>query len=78
MPYKCCVYGCKSNYDDAGKYLSMFSFPKDETLRQEWIRKIPNDFSKVTKYMRVCENHFKTEEIIRIDVIGDKKVSIQV
>ena len=39
MPRKCCVYGCKSNYKSTEVRYSVFSFPRDETLRREWIRK---------------------------------------
>ena len=40
MPRKCCVYGCISNYESTEVRYSVFSFPRDETLRREWIRKI--------------------------------------
>ena len=43
MVNKCCVYGCKSNYEVRNKafkeskvkvpHVPTFSFPKDETLR---------------------------------------------
>ena len=58
MVNKCCVYGCKSNYEVRTKAfkeskvkvprVSTFGFPKDETLRAAWIRKIPNKNLRVT------------------------------
>ena len=52
MVNKCCVYGCKSNYEVGTKafkeskvkvpHVPTFSFPKDETLRAAWIRKTAN------------------------------------
>ena len=40
MTRKSCVYGFKSNYDSTEECYSVFTLP--ETLRQEWMRKIPN------------------------------------
>ena len=72
MPRKCCVYGCKSNYKSTKVGYSVFIFPRDETLRREWIRKIPNANFNPTKYTCVCEKHFTVEEVSRLHVIGDK------
>ena len=54
---------------------SVFSFPRDETLRREWIRKIPNANFNPTKYTCVCEKHLTVGEVNRFHVIGDKQVS---
>ena len=75
MPGKCCLYGFKSNYDSTEEHYSVFTFLRDETLRQEWIRKIPNANGSPTKYMCACEKHFTFEEGSRFHVIGDKQVS---
>ena len=41
-----------------------YSVPRDETLRREWIRKIPNANFNPTKYTCVCEkNHLTVEEV---------------
>ena len=50
-------------------------FPRDKTLRREWIRQIPNANFNPTKYTCVCEKHFTVEEVSRFHVIGDKQVS---
>ena len=46
MGYTCCVFGCKSNYQYLRKdkrethvNVTVFSFPKSESLRKEWIKK---------------------------------------
>ena len=46
MEYKCCVPGCTSNYNSAGKEgkCSTFGFPQDPVLRQKWLHHIPIDF----------------------------------
>ena len=44
MVNKCCVPGCQSNYKKKYveyKYVPIFSFPKNEDLRNEWKRKMP-------------------------------------
>ena len=51
----------------------MFTFPRDETLRQEWIRKNQNANVSPTKYTCVCEKHFTVEENSKLLVIGDNK-----
>ena len=75
MPRKCCVYGCKSIYKSTEVRYSVFTFPRDETLRREWIRKISNANFNPTKYTCVREKHFTVEEVSRFHVIGDKQVS---
>ena len=55
MEYKCCVPGYKSNYDSVSKdgnqkSVSTFGFPKDEQIRQQWIKNIPRDLPKITKH----------------------------
>ena len=75
MTRKCYVYGFKSNYDSPEESYSVFTFPRDETLRQEWIRKIPNANLTPTKYTCICEKHFTVEEVNRFPLIEDKQVS---
>ena len=44
MPYKCCVIGCKSNYDTSVKkegYISVYHFPEDKSERDRWISAVP-------------------------------------
>ena len=71
MGYKCCVFGCKSNYQYLRKdkretlvNVTVFSFPKSESLRNEWIKNIPNRDLEITKSTRVCINHFHKDDVI--------------
>jgi len=45
MAPKWIVPGCESNYDatkdSSFQYITVFRFPKEETLRYQWIRNIP-------------------------------------
>ena len=54
--------------------VSVFSFPKDEILKLQWIKKIQNQNLNVTKYSFVCEKHLTQNEISRYHIIGDKQV----
>lgn len=61
MPNRCCVVGCRSNhfgaFDDK-TYLSVYRFPKDETLKKIWEKRIGAEFISKTSH-RICEIHFK-------------------
>ena len=74
---KCCVHGCKSICKVMTKeskerlkskanlpHEPTFSFPKDETLRAAWFRKIPNKHLKVTNNSRVCIKQFHAKDVI--------------
>ena len=52
------VYGFKLTYDSTEECYSAFPLPRDETLRQEWIRKVRNAHLSPIKYTCVCEKHF--------------------
>lgn len=53
MPSRCCVPFCKGNYD-TGPKVSVYSFPKDEEIKQKWLQVIqranfqPSKSSKVS------------------------------
>ena len=52
MVYKCCVVNCRSNY--AGEDCrTVFSFPKDEHLRNRWIKFVN------WKPSYICIKHFE-------------------
>ena len=68
MVNKCCVPGCTSNYKSmkkgaAFKSVTVFTFPKNEQIKNEWIRKIPRDLI-ITKYTVVCIKHFEEDDVI--------------
>ncbi|XP_040073973.1 uncharacterized protein LOC115329107 [Ixodes scapularis] len=64
MPHKCCVPGCKGNYD-TGPKVKVFGFPKDEALRNAWISAVPREDLVITKGTKVCELHFTESDILR-------------
>lgn len=75
MPRHCCVPGCTANYASSLKserMMTTFSFPKEEHLRQQWIRSIHRDSFEVSSGSVVCEKHFNTEEIIRVETYKNK------
>lgn len=67
MGRSCCVPGCKSNYGNSS-HISVFKFPKDETLRLEWIKKIHRADFVVNDKTVVCINHFEPRFIVKEDV----------
>ena len=67
MGRKCCVPGCRTNYEDESKF-SVFTFPKDDDLKRKWLRQIPREL-EVTKQTVVCELHFLKEFVLREDAI---------
>ncbi|XP_054712944.1 THAP domain-containing protein 2-like, partial [Uloborus diversus] len=72
MPDKCCVTGCKSNYDNSNEYFSVFRFPKEPELRDIWIRKIPRKNFVPSARSVVCEKHFADEDVIKFDELPNK------
>ncbi|KAH8028148.1 hypothetical protein HPB51_013518 [Rhipicephalus microplus] len=64
MPGKCCVPRCNGNYK-TGPKVHVFSFPQADEARQAWIRAIPRENLVVSANARVCERHFKAEDIVR-------------
>ncbi|XP_077558528.1 uncharacterized protein LOC144174001 isoform X2 [Haemaphysalis longicornis] len=70
MPDKCCVPKCRGNYASENK-VHIFKFPKEEDLRQAWLRAIPRENLVVTEYTRVCELHFKYDDVLREDSYVD-------
>lgn len=52
MPCKCCVPRCRGNYTVDTK-VHVFKFPRDQTLRNAWIRAVPREDLSVTENSRV-------------------------
>ena len=66
LGYKCCVFGCKSNYQylrkDKRETLvnkTVFSFPKSESLERNGYK---------IYQTRVCFNHFHKDDVITQDI----------
>lgn len=66
MVYKCCVTGCRSNYDDKD-YVTVYSFPTDAERRKLWLRKIPRKDLEliITKNTRISIKHFEDQFLIK-------------
>ena len=69
------MFRCKSNYQYLRKdkretlvNVTVFSFPKSESLRKEWIKNIPNRDLEITKSTRVCINHFHKDDVVTQDI----------
>ena len=70
MAHKYCVTGCQSNCNckDNTEYVTVFSFPMDNDVVKEWIKRIPGENLIVTTHTRVCIQHFEDKGIRRYDV----------
>ncbi|XP_052235874.1 uncharacterized protein LOC127847777 [Dreissena polymorpha] len=63
MPHHCCVPLCTSDSRvKSSQNLSFHSFPKDESLKQKWVKNIRRDIGKnfnLNKHTRICSAHFE-------------------
>ena len=57
MPYKCCVFGCNSNYDNTTETIPIFRFPRDEKLKKKWLQALQN-IVNYTENIRICRKHW--------------------
>ena len=57
MVKKCCVTGCRSNYDPTDR-VSVFRLPKDKDERERWMKAIPRDNIPDSADTVVCIKHF--------------------
>jgi len=71
MPEKCCVPGCRGNYQATAEHeevkVSVFRFPKVAEVRAKWICQIPRANLEIHDKTVVCEKHFAPHFIIRVD-----------
>ena len=58
MVYKCCAVNCRSDYA-GGDCTTVFSFPKDEHLRNRWIKFVKRKDWKPTASSYICIKHFE-------------------
>ena len=68
MPFKCCVPGCRGNYD-ANEKVSVFKFPSEPEKRDLWLRKIPRVDYQPSRNSFVCVRHFSDQFIIKTDSV---------
>ena len=58
MVYKCCVVDCRSNYAGEER-TTVFSFPKEESLRKIWIKFVNRKNYEPTLLSFICIKHFE-------------------
>ena len=68
MPRKCCIYGCRTNFDTAlkdinnadqlGQKIPVFRFPKQPDERERWCKAVPNANFIATDNKVICELHW--------------------
>jgi hypothetical protein len=66
MVKKCCIIGCRSNYNvqKGESSTTAFQFPRDETLRELWIDSIGRtDGWTPTVFSYVCVKHFAEVDV---------------
>jgi hypothetical protein len=65
MVKKCCILGCRSNYNvhkgDAS--VTTFQFPRDETMKELWVDSIGRDNWQPTLFSYVCVMHFAEDDV---------------
>ncbi|XP_042894535.1 THAP domain-containing protein 2, partial [Parasteatoda tepidariorum] len=74
MPHPCCVPAWRGNYKNGPK-VSVFSFPKNDALREKWIRAIKREHFSPTKHSKVCEKHF-SEDLLTTTSAYDKETGL--
>jgi hypothetical protein len=57
MPRKCCVTGCRGNYDKENK-VKVFRLPQNIEERARWMKAISRDNIPDRPDTVVCEKHF--------------------
>ncbi|XP_035208972.1 protein kinase C-binding protein 1-like, partial [Stegodyphus dumicola] len=77
MPSKCWIPGCRSNYCPRFK-ARVFSFPRDEKLRATWLKAIQRKDRVPSRASKVCEKHFKPEDIITTASGFDSKTQVTI
>lgn len=65
MPSSCCVVFCTSGYKSNQEKVSSFLFPKDEALKEKWLKAIPRKNLVADSLTVVCAKHFTEDQIIR-------------
>ena len=62
MPYKCCIVGCKSNYDTVDEKTTTFGFPdevKEFDRRECWVKFVNRKNFVPNENTKICERHFE-------------------
>ena len=64
MVFTCCVPECNTGYrsSQAVEKVAVFRFPKNNNLRQKWIKAIPRKNWLPGDSHRVCAKHFNSDD----------------
>ena len=77
MPSNCAVYGCFNTVKKtANSNVRYFRFPKDESLRRQWVNCCRRADNIKTKYALVCSIHFTEDDYaddIKYRLLGTEK-----
>lgn len=74
MVYKCSVLNCKS-HDKTFRKCTLFSVPADPILNKLWNKIVYENNKKVTAVKKICELHFKNDDLVRTYVNWPDDVS---
>ena len=64
MPNKCCVIGCRANYQ-YGPSKPVFKFPDDTVFSNKWVAFLNRQDFQPGKYSVICIDHFEERFIIQ-------------
>lgn len=63
----CCALGCRGNYKNGPK-VKVFSFPKNDSLKSQWLKALNRKDFISTKCSRVSSFTFNSEKFLRLDI----------
>ncbi|XP_050498087.1 uncharacterized protein LOC114332213 isoform X2 [Diabrotica virgifera virgifera] len=73
MPAKCSIPNCTSNYASTYEgYVSVFKYPRDNDVRQQWLKSIPRKNWEPSHNSVVCVKHFCEDDLLFYDTYKDK------
>lgn len=67
MPVGCFAPNCHTSHsrkNEAADKIALFSVPKDQQLFAAWQRAVPRADKKLDKNSKICEKHFRSDEIL--------------
>lgn len=71
-----CKSNSKNNSQNPNERIHFFSVPKDDELRLKWQEAINRPNFVLKPGQRVCQKHFRPEEILKVKVIKDYKGNV--
>lgn len=76
MPSNCSVYGCNNYARKTGNTVRYFRFPKEESVRNQWVTCCRRTDKINTKYAQICSVHFNEDayaDDLKYRLLGIKK-----